>query len=30
MIVVKMASPAEADALLTAAQYEQLIAGGGH
>jgi glycine cleavage system H protein len=30
MIVVKMASPAEADTLLTAAQYEQLIAGGGH
>jgi glycine cleavage system H protein len=30
MIVVKMSSPAEADSLLTAAQYEQLIAGGGH
>jgi glycine cleavage system H protein len=30
MIVVKIASPAEADTLLTAAQYEQLIAGGGH
>src|SRR5215470_14785385 len=30
MIVVKMSTPAEADALLTAAQYEQLIAGAGH
>jgi glycine cleavage system H protein len=30
MIVIKMSSPAEADSLLTAAQYEQLIAGGGH
>jgi glycine cleavage system H protein len=30
MIVIKMLSPAEADSLLTAAQYEQLIAGGGH
>ncbi|HKZ07830.1 MAG TPA: glycine cleavage system protein GcvH [Methylomirabilota bacterium] len=30
MIVIKMSSPAEAGTLLTAAQYEQLIAGGGH
>jgi len=30
MIVIKMSAPAEADALLTAAQYEQLIAGAGH
>ena len=30
MIVIKMSTPAEADALLTAAQYEQLIAGAGH
>src|SRR5688572_717667 len=30
MIVVKMSASAEADSLLTAAQYEQLIAGGGH
>jgi glycine cleavage system H protein len=30
MVVIKMSSPAEADSLLTAAQYEQLIAGGGH
>jgi len=29
MIVIKMSSPAEAAALLSAAQYEQLIAGGG-
>jgi glycine cleavage system H protein len=29
MIVIKMSSPAEAGALLSAAQYEQLIAGGG-
>jgi len=30
MIVIKMSAPAEADALLTAAQYEQLIAGAAH
>jgi glycine cleavage system H protein len=30
MIVVKMSSPAEAGALLSPAQYEQLIAGAGH
>ena len=30
MIVIKMSSPAEAGTLLSAAQYEQLIAGGGH
>jgi glycine cleavage system H protein len=30
MIVIKMSTPAEAGTLLTAAQYEQLIAGGGH
>ena len=30
MIVIKMSSPAEAGSLLTAAQYEHLIAGGGH
>jgi glycine cleavage system H protein len=30
MIVIKMSSPAEAGALLSPAQYEQLIAGGGH
>ena len=29
MIVIKMSSPAEAGALLSPAQYEQLIAGGG-
>jgi glycine cleavage system H protein len=30
MIVIRMAQPAEATALLSAAQYEQLIAGSGH
>jgi glycine cleavage system H protein len=30
MIVIKMTSPAEAGTLLSPAQYEQLIAGGGH
>ena len=30
MLVIRMANPAEANALLSAAQYEQLIAGGGH
>ena len=30
MIVIRMAQPAEAAALLSAAQYEQLIAGSGH
>ncbi len=30
MIVIKMTSAAEAGALLSPAQYEQLIAGGGH
>ena len=30
MIVVKLAKPAEVDALLSAADYEQLIAGAGH
>jgi glycine cleavage system H protein len=30
MLVIRMANPAEADALLSAAQYEQLIAAGGH
>ena len=30
MIVIKMSSPAEAGTLLSAAQYEQLIAGAGH
>jgi glycine cleavage system H protein len=30
MIVIKMSAPAEANALLTPAQYEQLIAGAGH
>ena len=30
MIVVKMSSPAEVGALLSPAQYEQLIAGAGH
>ena len=30
MIVIRMRQPAEAGALLSAAQYEQLIAGAGH
>src|SRR5882672_2223528 len=30
MIVIRMAKPAEANALLSAAEYEQLIAGSGH
>ena len=30
MLVIRMANPAEADALLSAAQYEQLIAAAGH
>ena len=30
MLVIRMANPAEANALLSAAQYEQLIATGGH
>jgi hypothetical protein len=30
MIVVKLADPTEVDALLSAADYEQLIAGSGH
>jgi hypothetical protein len=30
MIVVKLAKPSEVDALLSAADYEQLIAGAGH
>ena len=30
MLVISMANPAEANALLSAAQYEQLIAAGGH
>jgi glycine cleavage system H protein len=30
MLVIRMANPAEANALLSAAQYEQLIAAGGH
>ncbi len=30
MLVIRMAKPAEANALLSAAQYEQLIAGSGH
>ena len=30
MIVIKMSTPAEANALLSAAQYELLIAGAGH
>jgi glycine cleavage system H protein len=30
MIVIRMANPAEASALLSAAQYEQLISGSGH
>jgi glycine cleavage system H protein len=30
MIVIRMAKPAEASALLSAAQYEQLIAAAGH
>jgi glycine cleavage system H protein len=30
MIVIKMSSPAEAGTLLSAAQYEQLVAGAGH
>jgi glycine cleavage system H protein len=30
MIVIKMSAPAETDGLLTAAQYEQLIAAAGH
>ena len=29
MLVIRMANPAEANALLSAAQYEQLIAAGG-
>ena len=30
MLVIRMANPTEANALLSAAQYEQLIAAGGH
>ena len=30
MLVIRMANPAEANALLSAAQYEQLIAAAGH
>jgi glycine cleavage system H protein len=30
MLVIRMTNPAEANALLSAAQYEQLIAAGGH
>ena len=30
MLVIRMANPAEANALLSAVQYEQLIAAGGH
>jgi len=30
MIVIKMSAPAETDGLLTAAQYEQLVAAAGH
>ena len=30
MLVIRMANPAEANALLSAAQYEQLIAAGAH
>jgi len=30
MIVVKLADPKQVDALLSAADYEQLVAGGGH
>ena len=30
LVRIRLSDPAEADSLLTAAQYEQLIAGGGH